>query len=234
VTQSDLLSPSDLDTGTVISKVGGAYIYAKYAKYAPMHILAYSCIFYCISGAYQVHISAYFLHILCIFLHINCIFSAYICISGAYQVHIVAFFLHILCIFHAYSLHISAYKVHIRCIFFAYVCMFSSYSVHILCILSAYSLHIIAYFLNSCAYFWHMIAYSVRIIAYLLHMPALLLRPGFTAPPVPCGPADCRPRSASQAVHPSASCSRTRLVLVNNLIPPCLPILLCHVGFLSH
>jgi hypothetical protein len=92
----------------------------------------------------------------------------------------------------------------------------------------------VAYFLNSCAYFWHMIAYSVRIFAYLLHMPALWLRPGFTAPPAPCGPADCRPRSAGQAFHPSASCSRTRLVLVNNLIPPCLPILLFHVGFLSH
>jgi hypothetical protein len=96
----------------------GVHIYAKYAKYAPMHILAYSCIFLANFIAYQVHISACFVHVFCIF-------SAYFCI------------------FIAYFLHISACKVHIRCIFLAYICIFyicifCAYFMHVSCIFLAY------------------------------------------------------------------------------------------------
>jgi hypothetical protein len=203
----------------------------------------------CISGEYFCIFSAYFVHILCIFcayflhmsackVHIRCIFFAYVCIFSSYSVHI-------LCIFFAYFLNSCAYFWHM----FAY----SAYSVRIL----AYLLHMPALRLRPCffgppdprpclasgggqARLRHANGSASGphhpFPPNTSHQSSRISGPSveITAPPAPCGPADCRTRSASQAFHPSASCSLTRLVLVNNLTPPCLPLLLCHDGFLSH
>jgi hypothetical protein len=176
-------------------------IFSAYFMHIPYIFLAYFCM-----SAYKVHIrciffayvcifSSYFVHIFCIFSAFVCIYSAYVCISCAY---FCAYFWHMI----AYSVRIFAYLLHMP----AALRLrpgFSGQPDPRPCLASGGGQASLRHANGRASGPHH------PSIPNPSHQSSRIsgLSVETTAPPAPCGPADGKPRSASQAFHPSASCS---------------------------
>ena len=162
------------------------------------------------------------MHILCIFLHIFFIFRAYYLHISAYLLHMIAYLLHM----SAYFLYSCAYFWHM----FSYSMLYFAYLLHMPasrlrpcfswppdprpCLASGGGQARLRHANGSASGPHHPSPPNTSHQSSRISGPSVET----TAPPAPCGPADCRPRSASQAFHPSASCSRAPSVSCSSIV----------------